>query len=143
MKNETKRARSSAPRRQGARIDTGRRDHDFRVSKRTAAAIDAALHGLTKAQQQRVLAAIDQVGQEASERAGRWVERNVIGNANQLLAFVTPRLARENRWADLRAIWFFLMRFDVPVDHRRVAATLEKEGGPELADRYREEALAR
>jgi hypothetical protein len=63
----------------------------------------------------------------------------VIGNAYELLAFVTPLLVRENRWADLRAIWFFLMRFDVPVDHHRLAAALEKEAGPEFADRYRQE----
>jgi hypothetical protein len=111
---------------------------EFRLSKRTTVVIDAALHGLTKAQQERVLAAIDRVGEEAGIKVGRWVENNVIDNANELLAFLAPGLAGEGRWDDLRAISRFLARLDVPVDHQRLAAALEKEGKPGLADQYRQ-----
>jgi hypothetical protein len=76
----------SEPRR---RHDHSDEDHavEFRLSKRTAGAIDAALKGLTRAQQERVRGAIERVGEEAGAKVGRWVEQNVVGNANELLAF--------------------------------------------------------
>jgi hypothetical protein len=113
---------------------------EFHLSKATAAAVDAALKGLTKAQKQRVLGAIDRAAEESGEKVGRWVEHNVVGNANELLAFMTPACVREGRWNDLRAIWTFLARLEVPVDHGRLAKAVEKEHGPELAERYRQAA---
>ena len=98
------------------------------------------MKGLTRAQQERVRAAIERVSEESGAKVGRWVEQNVIGNANELLAFMAPGLAHDGRWTDLRAIWTFLARLDVPIDHERTARAIEQEHGPELAGRYRQAA---
>lgn len=111
------------------------RDHDddhvveFTLSKRTAALIDAALKGLTKPQQARVLEAIDRVGEEAGEKVGRWIQRNTVANANELLSLMAPELASRDRWDDLRAILLFLDQFDVPVDRDKLARAIEKQQG--------------
>ena len=113
---------------------------EFRLSRRTSEAIEAALTGLTLPQRGRVTDAIDRVGAEAGQKGARWVERNVIGNANALLAAMTDSLAADGHWDHLRAIWAFLGHLDVPIDHARVAKAIEKQEGPELAGRYRDAA---
>ncbi len=120
---------------------TGTHRHaEFKLSKRTGDGIERALAGLNRSQQERVLAAIDRVGEEARDKGARWVERNVIGNTNELLAVLSPGLAADGRWSDLRAIWAFLSKLDVPVDHARLQGVVEKEVGRELAARYGAEA---
>jgi hypothetical protein len=119
------------------------RDHghvEIRLSKATSGAVDAALRGLTKAQREKVRDAIARVGAEAGDKGARFVEKNVIANASELLAFMTPALAAARRWSELRAIWTFLAYLDVPIDHEKLARRLEKDHGEDLADRYRKAA---
>jgi hypothetical protein len=116
---------------------------EFRFSRGTVQAIEGALRGLTPPQQERVWQAIDGVSDEVGDKVARAIERNVIGNANELLEVLTPAFAAGGRWSDLRAIWTFLERLDVPVNHERIARSLEKAHGAPVATRYRETAGSR
>ncbi len=122
---------------------TGNHRHqhvEFRVSKRCEVVLTAALRGLNAAQQARVVDAFRTIARDAREQGERFVEKNVVGNANELLAAMTHRYAAENRWPELRALWTFLAHLDVPVNHERIARQLEKALGKEAAKTYRETA---
>jgi hypothetical protein len=141
-KRTTARASKTAPRERAHGHEHGHDDHEhveFRLSKKTASLIDAALEGLTSAQQERVLAAVDRVGEEAGETVGRWVEENVVANVNELLAVVVPDLAANDRWDDIRAILRFLEPLDVPVDQTRLQKEVQKAQGAKVAGEYKKE----
>ncbi len=141
-KRTTARSSKNAPSASAHGDDHGHEEHEhveFRLSKKTASVIDAALKGLTSAQQQRVLAAVDRVGEEAGETVGRWVEQNVVANVNELLSIVVPELAGRGRWDDIRAIVNFLHPLDVPVDHGRLQKEVQKTLGAKAAGEYKKE----
>lgn len=117
------------------------REHvmEFTFSPAAQKAIAAALKGMTSRQQERVLDAIDVVSGDVADKVAKAVERNVVANANELLGLLAPAFGRDGRWPELRAILLFLDHLDVPVHQGRLAKTIEKAGGADLATRYREE----
>ncbi|MGE5361873.1 MAG: hypothetical protein ACM3NQ_22885 [Bacteroidales bacterium] len=119
--------------------DHAHEDHpvEFQLSKKTASLIDAALEGLTAAQQKRVLAAVDRLGEEAGETVGRFVEENVVANVNELLGLVVPDLAGRGRWDEIGAVLDFLDPLDVPVDHARLQKEVQKAKGAKVAGEFR------
>jgi hypothetical protein len=121
------------------------REHDMEFTFAPVAqrAIVAALKGLDGRQRERVLDAVDEVSGDVARKIAKAIERNVIANANELLAVLAPAWAKEARWPELRAILLFLERLDVPVHHGRLAKAVEKAGGPQLAARWREETERR
>jgi hypothetical protein len=134
-----KRATKRATRKSAPKPDHNHEHVEFRLSKKTASLIDAALKGLTTTQQERVLEAVDRVGEEAGETVGRWVEQNVVANANELLALMAPDLAGRGRWDDLRAIYTFLDHLDVTVDQGRLQKEVQKAKGTKVAAQFKKE----
>lgn len=114
----------------------------FRLSKATARAIDAALRGLSKPQQDRVLHAVDQVGQEMGAKVSRHLEKELSTGAGEFLAAFGPWMTRDEMWRELQAIWFFLHELGIEVDHDRVAAAVGQSEGAHIAKRYREQVKA-
>ena len=110
----------------------------FNLSSSTSKMIDAALKGLNAKQQERVMEAVDAVGDEIGVKVGRWVENNFIRNANELLGVLTPILVKDGLWNELRGVWAFLEELDVKVDHKRIAKAVEKELGAHIAGHYRD-----
>jgi hypothetical protein len=110
----------------------------FNLSKPTSKAIDAAVKGLNKKQQDRVMEAIDAVGDEIGAKVGRWVENSFARNSNDLLQILSPILAKDGLWSELRAIWTFLEELGVKVDQKRMAKAVEKDLGAHIAGHYRD-----
>jgi hypothetical protein len=110
----------------------------FNLSPSTARTINAALKGLTKKQQDRVLEAIDVVGDEIGTKVGRWIESNFVRNSNELLTALTPILVKDGLWSELRGIWVFLDDLSIKVDHKRIGKAVEKELGAHIAGHYRD-----
>ncbi len=132
-------SRTGAPGRRRTTDDhVGHGHAHFRLSPGTCRAIDAALKGLNSAQRERVQQAVDRAAEDAAAKVYRWLEKNVIGNANELLAAVASALVNDDRWDELDAIRRFLRHLDVPVDDDRVATAIAKEHGAELAEKYRQ-----
>jgi hypothetical protein len=110
----------------------------FNLSPSTSKTIDAALKGLNAKQRERVMEAVDAVGDEIGVKVGRWVENNFVRNANELLAVLTPILVKDGLWNELRGIWAFLEELDVKVNHKQIGKTVEKELGAHIAGHYRD-----
>jgi hypothetical protein len=136
---KTAKKKTTAP---AARTEQGHgHDEDvvtFNLSPSTSKTIDAALKGLNAKQQDRVMEAVDAVGDEIGVKVGRWVENNFIRNANELLAVLTPILVKDGLWNELRGIWAFLEELDVKVNHKQIGKTVEKELGAHIAGHYRD-----
>ncbi len=113
----------------------------FNLSPSTARAIDAALKGLNAKQKERVMEAVDAVGNDVGVKVGRWVEKNFVGNANELLLVLSPILVKGGLWGELRGIWAFLEELGVRIDHKRIVKAVSKELGEHLGSHY-EDVLA-
>jgi len=136
----TKVARTAKTGTSGSPQDEHEHVMQFSFSSAAQDAIASALKGLNIAQQDRVLAAVDVVCGDVGDKVARVIERNVIANANQLLAVLAPPWACDGRWEELKAILLFLEHLDVPVQANRLAKAIEKAGGAGVAGRWRKEA---
>jgi hypothetical protein len=140
------RSKKTAAGRRRPRRPAPAHDHDkdlvtFNLSRSTANAIDAALKGLKARQKDRVMEAVDAVGNDVGVKVGRWVEKRFVGNANALLLVLSPILVKGGLWGELRGIWAFLEELGVRIDHKRIVKAVSKELGQHLASHY-EEVLA-
>jgi hypothetical protein len=110
----------------------------FDLSDPTSKVIDRALKGLTAKQKDRVMEALDAVGNEIGAKVGRWVEKRFVHNSNELLLVLTPILVKGGLWGELRGIWAFLDELGVRIDHKKIGKALDTQLGAHMAGHYRE-----